>query len=95
MLSVIQRLLWYRGMAAQYPIAAIVGKVIDRYGAWSCSLVASLLFSLGFGLFAREVATNPTGTHASAASFNVLVLCFAMLGLATVCSYVLAHGLRE
>ena len=75
-----------RGMAGQYPIAAVVGIVIDRYGAWTCSLAASLLFSLGFGIFAREVATSSPDAHVTATTFNVLVLCFVLLGLATVAS---------
>lgn len=77
-------------MAGQYPFAAIVGAAIDRYGAWSCSLAASILFALGFGVFAREVAAagGSSGAHASATTFNTLVVCYAMLGLATVSSYV-------
>ncbi|KAH9857031.1 MFS general substrate transporter [Lenzites betulinus] len=76
------------GMAAQYPFAAIVGKAIDRYGPWSCALAACVLNSLGFGLFAREIAQTPAdGAHVSAGTFHMLVLYFGMIGLATVCSY--------
>ncbi|KAI9065126.1 MFS general substrate transporter [Trametes sanguinea] len=75
-------------MAGQYPFAAIIGKAIDRYGPWSCSLAASILYALGFGLFAREVAhTSADLSQASQASFRLLVLYFGMIGLATVCSY--------
>ncbi|KAI0363478.1 MFS general substrate transporter [Pilatotrama ljubarskyi] len=76
------------GMAGQYPFAALVGKAIDRYGPWSCSLAACILNGLGFGLFAREVArTPPDIVHPSTSSFHLLVLYFGMIGLATVCSY--------
>ncbi|KAH9901081.1 MFS general substrate transporter [Cubamyces lactineus] len=76
------------GMAGQYPFAALVGKAIDRYGPWSCSLAACVLNALGFGLFAREVAHTPADiAHPSAGSFRSLVLYFGMIGLATVCSY--------
>ncbi|KAI8998501.1 MFS general substrate transporter [Trametes punicea] len=76
------------GMAGQYPFAALVGKAIDSYGPWSCSLAAAVLNALGFGLFAREVAqTSADVSHASAGSFRLLVLYFGMIGLATVFSY--------
>ncbi|KAI0780778.1 MFS general substrate transporter [Trametes elegans] len=76
------------GMAGQYPFAALVGKAIDRYGPWSCSLAACILNTLGFGLFAREVAQTPSDiSHSSTGSFRLLVLYFAMIGLATVSSY--------
>ena len=75
-------------MAGQYPFAAIVGAAIDRYGAWSCSFAAAILYSLGFGLFAREVAqASPDATSASNGTFHRLVLYFGMIGLATVSSY--------
>ncbi|KAI0748276.1 MFS general substrate transporter [Daedaleopsis nitida] len=76
------------GMAGQYPFAALVGMALDRYGTWSCSLAASILYSLGFGLFAREVAqASSDAQQASTASFYRLVLYFGMIGLATVSSY--------
>ncbi|TBU65667.1 MFS general substrate transporter [Dichomitus squalens] len=76
------------GMAGQYPFAAIAGIAIDRYGAWSCSFAASMLYSVGFGLFAREVAQAPADvTSASDGTFHRLVLYFGMIGLATVSSY--------
>lgn len=77
----------YRGMAGQYPFAALVGKAIDRYGPWSCSLAACILNSIGFGLFARVLAqTPPDVSHPSARAFRLLVMYFGMIGLATVCS---------
>ncbi|KAI1794508.1 MFS general substrate transporter [Ganoderma leucocontextum] len=76
------------GMAGQYPCAAIVGTAIDRYGAWSCSFAAAILYSLGFGLFARDVAQAPAdAAFASDGLFHRLVLYFVMIGLATACSY--------
>ncbi|RPD66294.1 MFS general substrate transporter [Lentinus tigrinus ALCF2SS1-7] len=75
------------GMATQYLVAAFCGVAIDRYGSWSCSFAATILYSLGFGLFAREVALAAPGAQASTASFYRLVLYFGMIGLATVCSY--------
>ncbi|TFK86903.1 MFS general substrate transporter [Polyporus arcularius HHB13444] len=75
------------GMATQYLFAVVCGVAIDRYGSWSCSLAAAILYSLGFGLFAGEVAHATTETHTTTASFYRLVLYFGMIGLATVCSY--------
>ncbi|OCH95034.1 MFS general substrate transporter [Obba rivulosa] len=76
------------GMIGQYPVAAFVGKVIDHYGPWLCSLVASVLFSAGFGLFSWETSDAPSGVaEPSLASFRRLVLFFGMAGLGTVFSY--------
>ncbi|KAI0673070.1 MFS general substrate transporter [Trametes maxima] len=76
------------GMAGQYPFAALVGKAIDRYGPWSCSLAACVLNTVGFSLFAREVARTPSNiSDPSTSSFHLLTLYFGMIGLATVCSY--------
>ena len=77
-----------RGMIGQYPFAAVVGKVIDRFGPWSCSLASSILFSLGFGLFALEIAKTPDDiTVPSKSSFERLALFYFMAGLGTVTSY--------
>ena len=73
-------------MATQYLAAAACGVAIDRYGSWSCSLAAAVLYSLGFGLFAGEVAHATPDARASTASFYRLVIYFGMIGLATVCS---------
>ncbi|KAI0720940.1 major facilitator superfamily domain-containing protein [Cerioporus squamosus] len=75
------------GMATQYLFAVICGVAIDRFGSWSCSLAAAILYALGFGLFAGEVAHATTEAHATTASFYRLVVYFGMIGLATVCSY--------
>lgn len=75
-------------MIGQYPFAALVGKAIDHYGPWSCSLASSLLFSSGFGLFALEIAKTPDDiTVPSQSSFERLALFFFMAGLGTVTSY--------
>ena len=76
-------------MTGQYPFAALVGKVIDEYGPWACSLIASALFSIGFGLFAAEVANTPDDiVEPSKSSFRILAACFFLTGLGTVSSYV-------
>ncbi|KAH8117341.1 MFS general substrate transporter [Phellopilus nigrolimitatus] len=76
------------GMVGQYPFAALVGKAIDKYGPWSCSLASSALFSLGFGLFALETARTPDDiTAPSRSSFERLALFFFLAGLGTVTSY--------
>jgi len=73
----------------QYPFAAIVGKVIDRYGPWASSLAASVLFFFGFGLFALEIAKSPDDIIApSQSSFYHLVFFFLMTGLGVAFSYV-------
>jgi len=70
------------GMMGQYPFAVIVGKVIDRYGPWACSIVASCLFFSGFGLSAMEIAKAPDDiTSPSASSFHHLTFCFFIAGL--------------
>lgn len=75
-------------MIGQYPFAALVGKAIDRYGPWLCSLASSLLFSTGFGLFAFEITKTPNDiTSPSQSSFERLALFFFMAGLGTVASY--------
>ncbi|KAF8478643.1 major facilitator superfamily domain-containing protein [Russula ochroleuca] len=76
------------GMMGQYPFAALVGKVIDGYGPWACSLIASVLFSTGFGLFAAEVAKTPDDiAQPSKSSFRILAACFFLTGLGTASSY--------
>lgn len=76
------------GMVGQYPFAAVVGKVIDRYGPWACSLVASLLFSSAFGLFSLEISKTPDDiSQPSLSSFERLTILFFIGGLGTVFSY--------
>ncbi|KZT26282.1 MFS general substrate transporter [Neolentinus lepideus HHB14362 ss-1] len=76
------------GMVGQYPFAAIVGKCIDKYGPWACSLIASILFSSSFGSFSLEIAkTADDVLQPSASSFQRLTVFFFMAGLGTVFSY--------
>jgi hypothetical protein len=76
-------------MIGQYPFAALVGKVIDEYGPWACSLTASVLFSTGFSFFAAEVAKTPDDiAEPSESSFRILAACFFLTGLGAVSSYV-------
>jgi len=75
------------GMMGQYPFAAFVGKVIDHYGPWLCSLVSAVLFSSGFGFFSWEIAKTPNGiTQPSSTSFHNLTFFFFLAGLGTVFS---------
>jgi hypothetical protein len=75
-------------MAGQYPFAALVGKIYDTQGARTCSLIACLLFSSGFGLFAYEIADAPEYPREGDTLnvFRRMVLYFGMVGLATVFS---------
>lgn len=78
-------------MVGQYPFAAIVGKILDTRGARTCSLIAAFMFSLGFGLFADEVADAPEYPKAEETThvFRRMVVYFGMIGLGTVFSCVL------
>ncbi|KAJ3542564.1 hypothetical protein NM688_g5958 [Phlebia brevispora] len=76
------------GMVGQYPFAAFVGKVLDRHGPRICSLAASLLFALGFGLFSIEISRAPDDVPSpSTLAFCKLTISFTFVGLATVFSY--------
>ncbi|EGO20921.1 hypothetical protein SERLADRAFT_397857, partial [Serpula lacrymans var. lacrymans S7.9] len=76
------------GMMGQYPFAAVVGKIVDRFGPWACSLISACLFSTGYGMFSWEIAKTPDDiTQPSASSFHRLTGFFFMAGLATVFSY--------
>ncbi|KAL4068132.1 major facilitator superfamily domain-containing protein [Scleroderma yunnanense] len=76
------------GMAGQYPVAALVGKVIDYYGPWACSLIAAGMLSTGFGLFAHEIAkTSDDILSSRASSYHRLTLYFFICALGTVSSY--------
>ncbi|KIJ16691.1 hypothetical protein PAXINDRAFT_168186 [Paxillus involutus ATCC 200175] len=76
------------GMSAGYPVGAIIGKVLDYYGPWACSLVAACFFSTGFGLFAREIANTPDDiTQPSTSSFYRLVLYFSISSLGAAFSW--------
>ncbi len=74
-------------MVGQYPFAALVGKVLDAHGPRACSFIAGILFSSGFGLFSREIATAPENTTAPDEwVFRRLFVYFGMIGLGTVFS---------
>ncbi|KAH0826915.1 MFS general substrate transporter [Lanmaoa asiatica] len=76
------------GMMGQYPFSAFVGKILDHYGAWACSLIAACLFSAGFGLFANEISKSPDViTQSSISIFRNLVIFFFIGALGTVFSY--------
>ncbi|KIK97494.1 hypothetical protein PAXRUDRAFT_824887 [Paxillus rubicundulus Ve08.2h10] len=76
------------GMSGQYPVAAIVGKVLDYHGPWACSLVAACFLSTSLGLFAREIANAPEDiTQPSTSSFYHLVLYFFITALGGMFSY--------
>ncbi|KAG2157356.1 MFS general substrate transporter [Suillus clintonianus] len=76
------------GMMGQYPFAAMIGKVVDKYGPWACSIFASCLFFTGFGLFANEIANTPDDiVLPSASSFHHLTVYFFIAGLGTAFSY--------
>ncbi|KAI0314268.1 MFS general substrate transporter [Amylostereum chailletii] len=75
------------GMMGQYPFAAIVGNIIDRYGPWICSLASSCLFFFGFGMFSREISKTPDDiTVPSQSSFHRLAVFFFLCGLGAVFS---------
>ncbi len=74
-------------MVGQYPFAAFVGKVLDRHGPRTCSLAASLLFALGFGMFSFEIGHAPEDTPTpSVFAFGKLTFAFGLVGLGTVMS---------
>lgn len=76
------------GMMGQYPFAAMIGKVVDKYGPWACSIIASCLFFAGFGLFAKEIISTPDDiTVPSASTFHHLTIYFFIAGLGTAFSY--------
>jgi hypothetical protein len=75
------------GMIGQYPLSPLVGKLVDYYGPWLCSLIASVLFSSAFSLLSWEFSNTPDDIEvASPTSFRRLVVYFAMAGSATAFS---------
>ncbi|KAI5986309.1 MFS general substrate transporter [Pisolithus orientalis] len=81
----------YSGMAGQYLFAAFAGKAIDYYGPWICSLASAVLFSTGFGLFAREIALTPVDIVTSSdSSYRRLAFYFLICAAGTVCSFLSA-----
>jgi len=76
------------GMIGQYPLSPLIGKLVDYYGPWLCSLIASVLFSSAFSLLSWEFSNTPDDIEiASPTSFRRLVVYFAMAGCATAFSY--------
>ncbi|KAF8552589.1 MFS general substrate transporter [Imleria badia] len=76
------------GMMGQYPFAALVGKFLDYYGAWACSVISACLFSAGFGLFANEIANASDAiTQPATSTFHNLVIFFFICALGTVFSH--------
>lgn len=77
-------------MMSQYPVAVLVGSITDSYGPSSCSLIAAVLFSTGFGALALEVKNTPDDLSlpSQAAAFYRLTLSFLLIGLGTVFSCV-------
>ncbi|KAH9079449.1 MFS general substrate transporter [Lactarius deliciosus] len=76
------------GMMGQYPFSAPIGKIVDEYGPWACSLIASFLFSGSFAIIAAEIAKTPDDiTGPSESSFRILAGAFFVMGLATDASY--------
>lgn len=82
-------LIFTSGLMGQYPLAALVGKILDYYGAWACSLISACLFLVGFGLSANEISRVPdTISQPSTSTFHNLVILFFIAGLGAVFSYV-------
>lgn len=73
----------YRAMMSQYPFAALAGKVVDRKGPATCSLIGAFLSSTSFSAFAFETA-NPT--QPTSALFHRLTLFYLVAGVGTVFS---------
>lgn len=74
------------GVVGQYPIAPIVGSMIDRIGPWICSLLAAVLFSTGFGFFSYEFRAAEFHKPSNFAFWR-LVFFYLLCGLGTVSSY--------
>ncbi|KXN85482.1 putative transporter MCH1 [Leucoagaricus sp. SymC.cos] len=73
-------------MMGQYPLAALAGKMIDRYGPTICSAIAALLFSSAFSTFSYQVhASGADSINLSISTY--LTISFALAGMGTVFSY--------
>jgi hypothetical protein len=57
-----------------------MGSLLDTYGTWITSVLAGLLFSSGFSLFAFELGRS------SDSPFQTLVACFFLAGVGTAAS---------
>jgi len=71
-----------REMVGQYATGAPVGEVLNRYGPWSCCLLASLMSSAGYGLFAWESARTSLDAPQAGHLPHFRVSCFITVGLA-------------
>ena len=70
----------------QYTVASVVGKVIDVRGPSYCSLIAAVLFVLGWGGFAATTSYYPDipSPSESLSIFRNLTLAFFFAGMGTV-----------
>jgi len=75
-------------MVGQYGTAVPAGKILDRYGPRVCSLLASVIFAFGYGIFARQFALIPEGASVGSPSpIFQFIVCFGVLGIALILSY--------
>ncbi|KAF9001869.1 major facilitator superfamily domain-containing protein [Cyathus striatus] len=75
-------------MMSQYPLAVVVGKIIDHRGPSVTSLIASLFFLAGFGAFSLEIYNTPLDILVpSVSSFRRMTFFFLLAGFGTVFSY--------
>lgn len=76
------------GIIGQYPFSPIVGKVLDKHGPSTCSLISAGLFFLSFLSSSFLVSMTPRDiVEPSPWIFRCLTFFFLMAGLATVFSY--------
>jgi hypothetical protein len=98
----------YRGMSAQYPLAAVMGSLLDTYGTWLTAGIGAILFSTGWGWFSYEVKhaksaligvpgqlISLASPGASQSIFRRLVVCYFMCGVGTAASWVRPSGLCD
>ena len=86
------RLFRRSGMSGQYVLAPFCGHWIDRFGPWTTSLSASILFASGWGWFAYEIhGTTYVGPDSPTWPFWRLVVACFLCGLATASSYVVGR----
>jgi hypothetical protein len=70
-------------MSAQYPLAAVVGSLLDTYGTWLTAAIGGVLFSSGFGAFAYSMSHS---NSISGPPFKTLVACYFVCGVGTAAS---------
>ncbi|KAG8812604.1 putative monocarboxylate transporter mch1, partial [Serendipita sp. 400] len=74
-------------MSAQYPLAAVVGTLLDTYGTWLTAALAGLFFASGFGGFAYQISrAGKFGPTSNEAVFRNLVSLFFLCGVGTASS---------